>query len=149
MVSEAQIETVQRLAAADHGLAVVSTLRPEGSIHSSVVNAGVLEHPVTTHPVVVFVARGDSLKLKHLRERPLATVVFRSGWQWIGVDGNASLAGPNDQADGMLPSEIPQVLRNIFTAAGGQHDDWEEYDRVMAAEGRTAVFVEMDRVYPS
>ncbi|MCW2656001.1 MAG: pyridoxamine 5-phosphate oxidase, partial [Jatrophihabitans sp.] len=38
-------------------------------------------------------------------------------------------------------------LREVFTAAGGTHDDWDEYDRVMAEQGRTAVFVEPTRVY--
>jgi hypothetical protein len=37
----------------------------------------------------------------------------------------------------------------VFTAAGGTHDDWATYDRVMAAEGRTAVLVEPRRVYAS
>ena len=35
------------LVPADHGLAVVSVLRPDSTISSSVVNAGVLSHPVT------------------------------------------------------------------------------------------------------
>jgi hypothetical protein len=33
------------------------------------------------------------------------------------------------------------VLRDIYAAAGGSHPDLAEYDRVMAAERRTAVFV--------
>ncbi len=28
------------------------------------------------------------------------------------------------------------LLRNVFTSAGGQHDDWDEYDRVMAQHRR-------------
>jgi hypothetical protein len=35
----------------------------------------------------------------------------------------------------------------IFTAAGGTHDDFGEYDRVMLAERRTAVLVYPERVY--
>jgi hypothetical protein len=38
-------------------------------------------------------------------------------------------------------------LRDVFTAAGGSHEDWAEFDRVVAAERRTAVFIAMDRVY--
>ena len=41
------------------------------------------------------------------------------------------------------------LLRAIFTAAGGTHDDWETYDRVMAQERRTAVLMTPDRVYPT
>ena len=69
----------------DNGLCVVSTLRRDGAIHSTVVNAGVLRHPVT------------------------------------GID--------------------------VFTAAGGTHDDWDTYDRVMAEERRAAVLVTPVRTY--
>jgi len=41
----------------DHGLCVVSTLRSAGTIQSSVVNAGVLAHPVTGASVVAFTTR--------------------------------------------------------------------------------------------
>jgi hypothetical protein len=34
----------------------------------------------------------------------------------------------------------------IFTAAGGTHDDWPTYDRVMAEERRVAVLVAPERV---
>jgi len=38
-------------------------------------------------------------------------------------------------------------LRNIFQAAGGTHDDWDTYDRVMAEERRAAVLIAPGRVY--
>jgi hypothetical protein len=41
------------------------------------------------------------------------------------------------------------LLREIFTAAGGTHDDWDTYDRVMAEERRVAVLVTPERVYGS
>jgi hypothetical protein len=41
------------------------------------------------------------------------------------------------------------LLRKIFTAAGGTHDDFDEYDRVMAKERRVAVLLEPERVYGS
>jgi hypothetical protein len=34
----------------------------------------------------------------------------------------------------------------VFIAATGTHDDWAEYDRVMAAERRCAVFIEAARI---
>jgi len=37
----------------------------------------------------------------------------------------------------------------VFTAAGGTHDDWATYDRVMAQERRTAVLMTPHRVYSS
>ena len=41
------LQEFARLVDGDHGLVVVSALRPDGTIQSSVVNAGVLPHPVT------------------------------------------------------------------------------------------------------
>jgi PPOX class probable F420-dependent enzyme len=126
---------------------VVSTLRPDGTIQASVVNAGVLDHPVTGTPVVGLVARGGSRKLANLRARPQVTVVVRAGWQWSAAEGPADLAGPDDPLPGLDAAALPALLRAIFTAAGGTHDDWQTYDRVMAAERRTAVLVEPRRVY--
>jgi hypothetical protein len=51
------------------------------------------------------------------------------------------LAGPDDELPGLESVQVPQLLRDVFTAAGGTHDDWDEYDRTMAAERRTAVLV--------
>lgn len=106
-----------------------------------------MDHPVTGRPVVAFVARGGTAKLVNLRRRPHAAVVFRAGWQWVAVEGAVTLAGPDDHLEGIDPARVPQLLRQIFLAAGGAHDDWAEYDRVMAEERRTAVFVQLDRVY--
>lgn len=141
------VERVRQVAAADHGLAVVATLRQDSSIHCSVVNAGVLDHPLSGRPVVALVAIGGSRKLANLRRHPRATLVFRAGWQWVAVEGRTELAGPDDVLAGFDPVRVPQLLRDIFTAAGGTHEDWATYDRVMAEERRTAVLVEMDRVY--
>jgi PPOX class probable F420-dependent enzyme len=131
----------------DHGLVVVSTTRADGTVQSSVVNAGVIDHPVSGEAVVAFVSAGSALRLRHLRARPRATVVVRAGWQWAAVEGRVELAGPDDALEGIAGDRLPSLLREIFTAAGGTHDDWDEYDRVMAAERRVAVFVHPERVY--
>ena len=39
------------------------------------------------------------------------------------------------------------LLREIFTAARSTHEDFDEYDRVMAEERRVAVLVEPEPVY--
>ena len=141
------LEDFARLVDGDHGLCVVSTLRPDGTIQSSVVNAGVLPHPVTGEQVVGLVSRGDAQRLAHLRARPRATVVIRAGWQWAAAEGPVELAGPDDPLPGVDAERLRLLLREIFTAAGGTHDDFDTYDRVMREEGRTAVFVHPDRVY--
>ncbi len=133
----------------DHGLVVVSTSRADGSIQSSVVNAGVLDHPVTGRQVVGFVAMGSSQRLTNLRARPRATVVIRAGWRWAAVEGPTEMAGPDDHLEGIDGEGLRVLLREIFIAAGGTHDDWDEYDRVMADERRVAVLVHPERTYGS
>ncbi len=135
------------LASADQGLAVVSTLRADQTIQASLVNAGILAHPATAEPVLAFVTYGR-VKLANLRARPAVAVTFRDGWQWATVEGRAELAGPADPTDWLgWPGQLRLLLRDIFTACGGTHDNWDEYDRVMAEQGRTAVLVTPTRVY--
>jgi PPOX class probable F420-dependent enzyme len=136
-----------RLVPGDRGLCVVSTLRADGTIQSSVVNAGVLDHPVTGLPVVGLVARGGTRKLANLRARPHATVVVRAGWEWATAEGAVEIAGPDDPLTGVDDEGVRLLLRAIFTAAGGSHEDWSTYDRVMAGERRAAVLLTPRRVY--
>ncbi len=140
------LEDFIRLVDGDHGLCVVSTLRPDETIQSSVVNAGVLPHPVTGAQVVGLVSRGDANRLANLRTRPRACVVIRAGWQWAAVEGPVELAGPDDPMPGVDAERRRLLLREIFTAAGGAHDDFGTYDRVMAGERRVAVLVTPVRV---
>jgi PPOX class probable F420-dependent enzyme len=140
------LELVRRLAGADHGLAVVSTTRQDGSVHSSLVNAGVLDDAPGGGPVVAMVIQGGALKLDHFRRTGKATVTFRVGWQWVSADGPVRLIGPDDESGDLAAGNLPTLLRDIFTAAGGTHDDWPEYDRVMAAERRAAVLVTPTRI---
>ncbi|WP_328324976.1 TIGR03618 family F420-dependent PPOX class oxidoreductase [Kribbella sp. NBC_00382] len=137
---------VVALASEDQGLAVVSTLRADQTIQSSLVNAGVLDHPETGSPVLAFVTYGK-VKLANLRVRPQLSVTFRKGWKWGTVEGRAQLAGPDDPQPWLDAESLRLLLRNIFIAAGGTHDDWDEYDRVMAEQHRTAVLITPERVY--
>jgi PPOX class probable F420-dependent enzyme len=144
---DADLDLVRRLAAAEHGLAVVATTRADGGVQASVVNAGVVAHPVDGEPVVAFVARGRTRKLANLRRHGRLTLVLRHGWEWVAVEGDVDLAGPDDPGLGLTAEEQRLLLRRVFAAAGGTHDDLDEYDRVMAAERRTAVLVRCERVY--
>ena len=74
-------------------------------------------------------------------------MVIRVGWQWAGVEGPVQLAGPVDPLDGIDDERRRLLLREIFGAAGGSHEDWDEYDRVMRDERRVAVLVEPERVF--
>ncbi|HEU4840827.1 MAG TPA: pyridoxamine 5'-phosphate oxidase family protein [Ilumatobacteraceae bacterium] len=142
----ADLDLVRRLVAADHGLAIVATTRPDGSVHTSLVNAGVLDHPLTGQPVVALVARGAARKVHLIRAAGRAAVTFRAGWEWVGVEGPATIIGADDVPDGFAATALPQLLRDVFSAAGGTHEDWDEFDRVMAAERRVAVLVAPARI---
>jgi len=142
----ADLDDVERLSNGDSALATISIGRANGAPHASVVNAGVIENPLTGLRSVAFVARGSSFKLRRLREHAHCSVLFRVGWEWAACDGPTTLIGPSDLPAGYAASDVPKLLRDVFVAAGGSHDNWDEYDRVMAEDGRTAVFVDPQRI---
>src|SRR5438270_11380580 len=142
----ASLDLVRRLGAADSWLAVVATTRADGSVHASLVNAGVVDDPVTGRPVVGLVAGGATRKLAHLRRSGRATVVFRSGWEWVAVEGPVRIAGPDDALEDFSPEDVPGLRRAGFRGAGRTHEDWDGDDRVMAAERRAAVLVDPARI---
>lgn len=131
----------------DHGLCVVTTNRSDSTVQATVVNAGVLDHPTAGHPVVGFVVAGAARKLAHLRGDPRCTVVVRAGWQWATVEGTVDLIGPDDPHPGVDEDGLRLLLQDVFRAAGGEHDDWPTFDRVMAQERRAAVLVTPTRTY--
>ena len=138
------LAVVERLAAADHHLAVLAVTRPDGSVHASVVSAGVLDDPIDHAPGVAAVVAGDARKLGLMRASGRATLVFKSGFEWVAVSGPVRLIGPDDGAEHGL--DVPATVRSVFTGAGGNHEDWGEFDRIMAAERRCAVFVRAERI---
>jgi len=140
------LSDAEAIGSRDKFLAVISTVRADGSIQSSLVNAGMLPDPEGGQQVVGFVTYGPA-KLANLRARPQVTVTFRAGWEWAAVEGRARIIGPDDPAPGVDAERLRLLRREVFTAAGGTHDDWAEYDRVMAAERRAVVLVTPTRVY--
>lgn len=142
-----ELSDFEALVPQDHGLSVVVTRRADQTPQTTVVNAGVLAHPVTGARAVAFVSAGGARKLSHLRADPTVAVVVRAGWQWVAVEGTAELIGPDDPHPEVDDERLRQLLREVFRAAGGTHDDWDTYDRTMREERRTAVLVAPARVY--
>jgi hypothetical protein len=156
------IQSFARLVSASRGLAVVALALPDGTAHASVVNAGVLPHPVTGAPAVAVVSRGQARKLRYLRANPRATIVLRAGWQWSAVEGPVELAGPDDPMPGIDAERLRLLLREIFTASGRfvelymaaadgtgprTHEDSAEDDAAMAAQRRTAILLTPARLH--
>ncbi|MFN2560780.1 MAG: TIGR03618 family F420-dependent PPOX class oxidoreductase [Jatrophihabitans sp.] len=140
------LESFADLARQVDGLAVVSTLREDATIQSTLVNAGVMASPLDGQPVLAFVTYGK-VKLANLRARPQITATTRHGWQWRTVEGRAVVIGPDDPHDGIDGERLRRLLRDVFVAAGGTHDNWDEYDRTMIEQRRAAVLITPARVY--
>ena len=62
------------------------------------------------------------------------------------MDGRCDVTGPDDATDGVDAEILRLLLRNIFVAAGGTHDDWDA-DATMQAERRAAVLMQPTRIY--
>ncbi|MBW3606351.1 MAG: pyridoxamine 5'-phosphate oxidase family protein [Actinobacteria bacterium] len=123
------LEQLRVLARDEHGLCTVSVVDDDGAPHASVVNAGMLAHPRDHGDVLGFVTRGGSVKHRLLRQRPRAAVTFRRRWRWAGIVGDVELIGPDEPAPEV---DVAALLRDVFVAAGGTHDDWDEYDKPSA-----------------
>ena len=142
----ADLDDVRDFLADEHGLAVVSTTQADGRVLSSVVNCGVTTHPVTGEATVALVSRGGAARLAHVRRGSEVTVAAQRSWRWVAVTGACDLIGPDDPTDGIEGDRLRLLLREVFQAAGGTHDDWDEYDRVMAEDRRCCMFIDPGRI---
>ena len=140
------IDDVQRFLGQETGLATVSTIQKDGRILSSVVNCGVLPHPITQELCVAFVSAGNAARLKHIERGSEVTVAIRREWKWVSVSGEADLFGPKYLPENFDPEQLRILLRDVFISAGGVHDDFEEYDKVMASDKRVVVCVEIEQI---
>ena len=140
------IEDVKKFLSSETGLATVSTVQKDGRVLSSVVNCGVIDHPVTETPCVAFVSAGHAARLDHIRRGSQMTVAIRRGWAWRSVTGPADLIGPHCLPENFDSENLRLLLRKVFESAGGTHEDWDEYDRVMSSEERVVVLVSPERI---
>ena len=119
--------------------AVVTTVGRSGRAQATIVRAGPHQGGMT------FVVRGETVKLANLRRDPRCTVLtVAPDWRkFVTVEGTATIHAPDDTG----AEELRLLLREAFTAAGGTHDDWDEFDRVMREQRRAVILVSPERVY--
>ena len=144
MASVAEFEALVPL---DHGLSTVAIPRGDRPPQVTVVNVGVVDHPVTSVPVVAFVTAGGAHKLALLRAEPAIAVTIRAGWQWVTVEGTAELIGPEDVHPEVSGEQLRILLRSISRRPEARTTIGPSYDRTMRDERRTAVLVTADHVY--
>ena len=140
------IEIFSNYLSEETGLVTVSTTQVDGRVLSSVVNCGMIEHPLTGATCVAFVSGSRAARLKHIDRGSQVTITARRGWAWSSVTGPADLIRPEQVPETIDKEQMRLLLREVFHAAGGVHDDLEEYDRTMFQEGRVVVCVTPERV---
>ena len=106
------IDDVRSFLSQETGLATVSTTQADGRVLSSIVNCGVVDHPVTGETCVALVARGAAARVAHVRRGSQVTIAVRRGWNWVGITGPADLIGPDDVPSEMDADEV--VQRNDY-----------------------------------
>jgi hypothetical protein len=132
------------IAVRDHGLCVMSTHRNDGHIHSTVVNAGVVEHPLTGDSVVAVITDARSGKVANLRVTPRATVSARADWSWTTVEGDVEVI------DVTLLGRDPfcRLLRDVSAAAiGGTPENWRAHVDGLNLDDHAVVLITPVRVY--
>ena len=119
--------------------AVVTTIGRSGLPQATIVRSGPYEG------TMAFVVRGGTVKLANLKRDDRCTVlVAKPDWtRYATVEGRAA----THRQDNTGEEELRLLLRRVFSAAGGTHSDWEEFDRVMREEARAVVLVTPERVY--
>ena len=62
----------------------------------------------------------------------------------VAVEGNAKLLDSGNTGG----EELRLLLRDVYRACGGgEHPDWDEYDKVMLEQGAVVVRVTPERAY--
>ena len=140
------IEIFSNYLSEETGLATVSTTQADGRVLSSVVNCGMIKHPLTGDTCVAFVSGSKAARLRHIDRGSQVTVNVRRGWIWSSVTGPADLIRPESLPESIDEEQMRLLLREVFHAAGGVHDDLEEYDRAMAQEERVVVCITPKRI---
>jgi len=122
---------------------VISTRRPNGLLHSSIVVCGVYDAKavfVSVYP--------RSQKIANLRRDPVCTVLtVTPDWrQYLAIEGEAQLFDyQNTETKNMR-----KLLRDAYMACSDrEHPNWEEYDQAMVSQESVVVLVPPEKVYGS
>ena len=119
---------------------ILTTFRRDGGAQMSIVSCGPFSGGVA------FSTTAPRAKLKNLQRDPHCSLLVSQPdwWGYLVLEGHARLLSPGEtEAD-----ELCLTLRDVYrVAGGGEHPNWEEYDRAMQQENRSAVIVVPERVY--
>ena len=120
---------------------VISTTRPNGSTHSSIVVCGAYDGNaafVSVYP--------KSQKVRNLRRDPHCTVLsVTEDWRsYAVIEGEVTLFDYGNTET----EEMRKMLREVYMACSNTpHSDWEEFDEAMVKQEAVVVLVRPDKVY--
>jgi PPOX class probable F420-dependent enzyme len=123
--------------AREHHRAVLATRTQSGGIQQSPVLVG-----VDSEGRFVVSSRETAYKTRNLRRDPwaqLCIVTEKFFGRWVYVEGDAEVVA--------LP-EAMEPLVEYFRGVAGEHSDWDDYRRSMAAERRVLIRVTGRRAGP-
>ena len=120
---------------------VISTQKPSGAIHSSIVVCGAYRGNaafVSVYP--------KSQKVKNLRRNSECTVLaVADDWRvYVVIEGKATLFDYlNTESE-----EMRIMLREVYMACSDTpHPNWEEYDEAMVKQEAVIVLVDPRKIY--
>ena len=119
---------------------VLTTFRRDGAAQMSIVTCGPYRDGLA------FTTTASRAKLLNLKRDPRCSLLVsnENWWGFVVLDGMAQIiSAENSSAD-----EYRNALRDVYrTASGEEHSNWDEYDRAMLDDRRSAVIVIPDRTY--
>ena len=125
--------------AANHN-AVCTTFRRNGAAQLSIVTSGLHGDGAA------FTTTADRAKHRNLARDPRCTLlVSHADWRpFLVLEGNATVLSQ----DNTPAEELRVAFREVFRAAAGkEHPNWDEYDRVMVEDRRVIVIVTPEHIY--
>ena len=125
---------------AENRRGVLTTFRRDGAAQLSIITVGPYREGAA------FTTTEERAKLHNLRRNPQCSLlVAREDWSaYIVLQGTAQVFSAGN-TDG---EELRLMLREVFrTAAGVEHPDWDEYDRAMVEQRRSAIIVTPEHIY--
>ena len=120
---------------------VVSTTRPDGSTHSSIVVCGIYEDKPTFVSVYP-----KSQKIFNLRQNPNCTLVSVTGdWRnYVVIEGIVSMIDYNGTDKELMRTKLREAY---MSCSDTPHPNWEEYDEAMIRQEGVIVSISPNRVY--
>ena len=120
--------------------AVCTTFRRNGAAQLSIVTSGLYGGGAA------FTTTADRAKHRNLARDPRCSLlVSHADWRpFLVLEGNATVLSQ----DNTPAEELRVAFREVFRAAAGKdHPNWDEYDRVMVEDRRVIVIVTPEHVY--